>query len=216
MEFEKTDNIKNSVNIIFNDLGNLIRKINPKKIIGLDIHEEHKYIRASKKISGKSYSLTDELKDYTIETFRIGLRNLPLFGASVSYFYPGEYGTDLAKALLPSVPLWFLLDNFVSKNVSQLYDESICEDLFGYFKSYHKECNQEKDEKIDMSLERDYKIMGVESDCNLKQLKKIYRKKAMNSHPDIFKGNKVKEKEFIDINIAYERIKTKIEKKNIL
>jgi len=48
-----------------------------------------------------------------------------------------------------------------------------------------------------------YSILGVERNASADDIKKSYRKKAMDSHPDRHGGDKTKEDEFKAINEAY-------------
>lgn len=48
-----------------------------------------------------------------------------------------------------------------------------------------------------------YSILGVERNASADEIKKAYRKKAMDSHPDRHGGDAEKEKEFKAINEAY-------------
>ncbi len=48
-----------------------------------------------------------------------------------------------------------------------------------------------------------YNILGVERNATSEEIKKAYRKKAMEHHPDRHQGDKSKEAEFKKINEAY-------------
>lgn len=48
-----------------------------------------------------------------------------------------------------------------------------------------------------------YSILGVERNASADEIKKAYRKKAMDSHPDRHNGDTAKETEFKAINEAY-------------
>ncbi len=48
-----------------------------------------------------------------------------------------------------------------------------------------------------------YDTLGVSRDASADDIKKAYRKKAMESHPDRHGGDKAKEAEFKRINEAY-------------
>ena len=48
-----------------------------------------------------------------------------------------------------------------------------------------------------------YAVLGVPRDADLDQIKKAYRKKAMEVHPDRHGGDKAKEAEFKKLNEAY-------------
>lgn len=49
-----------------------------------------------------------------------------------------------------------------------------------------------------------YKILGVDRDATLKQVKKAYRKLAIKYHPDKNKDDPNAQDKFQDINAAYE------------
>lgn len=49
-----------------------------------------------------------------------------------------------------------------------------------------------------------YKILGVKQDSDIDTIKKVYRKKAMQYHPDRNKGNKESEEKFKEISEAYD------------
>ena len=54
-----------------------------------------------------------------------------------------------------------------------------------------------------IQIEEHYKVLGLDSNANLKQIKRAYRKLAKRYHPDISKLPNTEAK-FIDINEAYE------------
>jgi molecular chaperone DnaJ len=58
-----------------------------------------------------------------------------------------------------------------------------------------------------MSKQDYYQILGVSKDANKEDLKKAYRKLAMQYHPDRNQGDKEAEKKFKEINEAYEVLK---------
>jgi curved DNA-binding protein len=49
-----------------------------------------------------------------------------------------------------------------------------------------------------------YKVLGVERNADAQEIKKAYRKLAMQHHPDRNQGNKKSEEKFKDINEAYQ------------
>src|SRR5690606_39849565 len=49
-----------------------------------------------------------------------------------------------------------------------------------------------------------YSLLGVERGCSQEELKKAYRKLAMQHHPDRNPGDKAAEQKFKDINEAYD------------
>ena len=49
-----------------------------------------------------------------------------------------------------------------------------------------------------------YKVLGVERNAEAQEIKKAYRKLAMQHHPDRNQGNKKSEEKFKDINEAYQ------------
>ncbi|MDD2487344.1 MAG: J domain-containing protein [Candidatus Gracilibacteria bacterium] len=51
-----------------------------------------------------------------------------------------------------------------------------------------------------------YDILGIPKDANAEDIKKAYRKKAMESHPDRHGGDKEKEAQFKKINEAYQTL----------
>lgn len=48
-----------------------------------------------------------------------------------------------------------------------------------------------------------YDLLGVQRDASAEEIKKAYRKKAMDLHPDRHQGDKAKETEFKKVNEAY-------------
>jgi molecular chaperone DnaJ len=54
-----------------------------------------------------------------------------------------------------------------------------------------------------------YKILGVSKDASEQEIKKAYRKLALEHHPDKHKGDKAHEKQFKEINEAYEVLSDK-------
>ena len=48
-----------------------------------------------------------------------------------------------------------------------------------------------------------YDVLGVGRDASADEIKKAYRKKAMELHPDRHQGDKAKEAEFKKVNEAY-------------
>ncbi|MCB1839001.1 MAG: DnaJ domain-containing protein, partial [Alphaproteobacteria bacterium] len=52
-----------------------------------------------------------------------------------------------------------------------------------------------------------YKILGVEKDASSEDIKKAYRKLAMQHHPDRNKDNPKAEEKFKEVNQAYDVLK---------
>lgn len=48
-----------------------------------------------------------------------------------------------------------------------------------------------------------YKTLGVDKNASTEELKKAYRKLAMDHHPDRHQGDKTQEAKFKEINEAY-------------
>ena len=48
-----------------------------------------------------------------------------------------------------------------------------------------------------------YSLLGLQQNASAEEIKKAYRKKAMELHPDRHGGDKVKEAEFKKVNEAY-------------
>ena len=49
-----------------------------------------------------------------------------------------------------------------------------------------------------------YKVLGVEKNADEKEIQKAFRKLARKYHPDLHPNDKAKEKQFKEINEAYE------------
>ena len=58
-----------------------------------------------------------------------------------------------------------------------------------------------------MSKKDLYTILGVSKQASAEEIKKAFRKKAMQYHPDKNPGNKEAEEKFKEINLAYETLK---------
>ena len=54
-----------------------------------------------------------------------------------------------------------------------------------------------------------YKILGVDKIASMEEIKKSYRKLAVEYHPDKHKGDKIKEEKFKEISEAYDVLKDK-------
>ena len=56
-----------------------------------------------------------------------------------------------------------------------------------------------------MAEKRDfYEVLGLKKDASVDDIKKAFRKKAMQYHPDKNPGDKVAEDKFKEVNEAYE------------
>lgn len=56
-----------------------------------------------------------------------------------------------------------------------------------------------------MAEKRDlYEVLGLKKDASIDDIKKAFRKKAMQYHPDKNPGDKVAEEKFKEVNEAYE------------
>ena len=51
-----------------------------------------------------------------------------------------------------------------------------------------------------------YKILGLESSASMDEVKRAYRKKARENHPDLNPGDEAAAKRMNEINEAYDRI----------
>lgn len=54
-----------------------------------------------------------------------------------------------------------------------------------------------------------YKVLGVNSKSTTKEIKKAFRKKSLNCHPDKFPGDKEKEDQFKELSEAYQTLSDK-------
>lgn len=69
--------------------------------------------------------------------------------------------------------------------------------------------------KISLRSKTDYyKILGVSRDATNKEIKKAFRNKSLNCHPDKFPGNEKKEAEFKVLSEAYQNLSDKKLKKD--
>ncbi len=79
---------------------------------------------------------------------------------------------------------------------------------------YHEEYSQQSSPEPNVNQHGGaYRRLGLSPDCSDKEVKKAYRKMAQQFHPDKYEGcdERVREqatREFIEINEAYEAIKT--------
>src|SRR3989337_4268811 len=56
---------------------------------------------------------------------------------------------------------------------------------------------------VQMARRDYYEVLGLQKNCTLENLKKAYRKLALECHPDRNPGNKEAEERFKEINEAY-------------
>lgn len=71
-------------------------------------------------------------------------------------------------------------------------------------------------DSLEAKLRKARKVLGVETDVTLGEIKKIFRKLAIKFHPDKNPGNQEAEKKFIEIKDAYELLKKEISVKEPL
>lgn len=65
-----------------------------------------------------------------------------------------------------------------------------------------------------MSTKNYYDILGVAKSATEAEIKKAYKKLAIQYHPDRNKGDKKSESKFKEINEAYQTLSDSVKKKN--
>ena len=121
------------------------------------------------------------------------------FNKSWNYFEglsENELEVEIRKSVTWDRPSW----KFGTKNINYNFDEA--------FKIFEDKKNVNNEKIFDKKLEKAFKILGLNSDSKLKEVKTKYKSLAKKWHPDVQNksNSKNNEDKFINITNAYKII----------
>ena len=118
------------------------------------------------------------------------------FNKSWNYFEglsENELEVEIRKSITWDRPSW----KFGTKNLNYDFDKA--------FRTFENKKNVNSEKIFDKKLDKAFKILGLSSDSNLKEVKSKYKSLAKKWHPDVQNKSKSKNNKdkFINITIAY-------------
>ena len=107
-----------------------------------------------------------------------------------------ELEVEIRKSVTWDRPSW----KFGTKNLNYDFEKA--------FKNFENQKHENKKKVLDKNLKNAFKILGLNSDTNIKEVKTKYKSLAKKWHPDVQnkKNSKDNEDKFINITNAYKII----------